>query len=193
MSGRLSSEHSRSVSRSSQPQPQSQTQRFSQGQSGEVIHRRSISSRLSNPNVFADEYTLQPIPSEDSSRAHRSRSVSSVDSSRTSQTLHRATSIHRKDAPLPTTDANLVTDPFGDDARVSLEEMPRRSSLPQKGIEAPNRNAVASINDPSVAHRSQSVSSRFSIPPPSPQSLHWSNRSLSSICHVPAGRCGPFT
>ncbi|PYI20532.1 hypothetical protein BO99DRAFT_421456 [Aspergillus violaceofuscus CBS 115571] len=60
-------------------------------------------------------------------------------------------------------DADLTEDPFGDEARVSFDETPHRSSLPPKGVDFANRNSVASTT-PSTTARSQSISSRFSIP-----------------------------
>ncbi|KAJ6033465.1 hypothetical protein N7499_009737 [Penicillium canescens] len=148
MSGHISSEHSRSASRSSQ------TPRLSQGDS---MSRHSFgrNSRVSNPNVFADEYSLEPI---DADRIERPHSPSSIASSAT---------LRENNQP-PKTVSTATTEnenPFGDDARLSFDE-PHRSSLPQKGWGfSNNRNSTASINTtPSMIQRNQSVSSRFSIP-----------------------------
>ncbi|KAI3145257.1 hypothetical protein CBS147326_207 [Penicillium roqueforti] len=145
MSGHISSEHSRSISQSSQT-PQL---------SSDSTPRRSFGrTSTSNPNVFADEYSLETI---DSDRIERPHSPSSIASSSTlrENTQPRAVSTG------PTENDN----PFADDARVSFDE-PHRSSLPQKGYAfANNRNSTSSLNStPSMIQRNQSVSSRFSIP-----------------------------
>ncbi|KAJ5228225.1 hypothetical protein N7489_008933 [Penicillium chrysogenum] len=145
MSGHISSEHSRSNSRSSHtPRP-----------SGESTPRHSFGrTSTPNPNVFADEYSLETI---DSDRIERPNSPSSIASS---STLRENTQ-SRTTSTAPTENEN----PFGDDARVSFDE-PHRSSLPQKGYAfANNRNSTSSLNStPSMIQRNQSVSSRFSIP-----------------------------
>ncbi|KAJ5793538.1 hypothetical protein N7457_000137 [Penicillium paradoxum] len=147
MSGHISSEHSRSNSQSSQSPRNSQedsTPRHSFGRTS-----------ASNPNVFADEYALEPI---DSDRIERPHSPSSIASS---ATLRENT--HSKTISTATTENE---NPFGDDARVSFDE-PHRSSLPPKGYGgfADNRNSTSSTNStPSTVQRNQSVSSRFSIP-----------------------------
>jgi len=148
MSGHISSEHSRSASRSSQ------TPRHSQGDS---IPRHSFgrNSRISNPNVFADEYSLEPIESDRIERPHSPSSIAS------SATL-------RENNQQPKTVSTATTEnenPFADDARVSFDET-HRSSLPQKGLGfSNNRNSTTSLNStPSMIQRNQSVSSRFSIP-----------------------------
>lgn len=144
MSGHISSGHSRSASRSSQT-------RRSQSDS---VHRSSgRNSRVSNPNVFADEYSLEPIESD---RIERPHSPSSIASSAT---------LRDHNLPKTVTPTPENENPFGDDARVSLDE-PHRSSLPQKGLGfANNRNSINSLNStPSMTQRNQSISSRFSIP-----------------------------
>ncbi|KAJ5516678.1 hypothetical protein N7527_008238 [Penicillium freii] len=145
MSGHISSEHSRSDSRSSHTprSPGDSTPRHSFGRTS-----------ISNPNVFADEYSLETI---DSDRIERPHSPSSLASS---STLRENTQ-SRTTSTAPTENEN----PFGDDARVSFDE-PHRSSLPQKGYAfANNRNSTSSLNStPSMIQRNQSVSSRFSIP-----------------------------
>ncbi|KAJ5155453.1 hypothetical protein N7492_008256 [Penicillium capsulatum] len=152
MSGRISSDHSRSASRSSQ------TPRLSQGQAYEPMPRHSFgrTSRTSNPNVFSDEYSLEPI---DPDRIERAPSPASISSS----TTFRSISHPQKPGGANTTDHE---NPFGDEARVSTEE-PHRSSLPQKGGFgfSANRSSVASSNNtPYAVQRNQSVSSRFSMP-----------------------------
>ncbi|CAI7578870.1 unnamed protein product, partial [Penicillium glandicola] len=145
MSGRISSEHSRSDSRSSH------TPRFS----GDSTPRHSYGrTSLSNPNVFADEYSLETI---DSDRIERPDSPSSIASSAT---------LRENTQPRVVSTATTESEnPFGDDARVSFDE-PHRSSLPQKGYNfANNRHSTSSLNStPSMIQRNQSVSSRFSIP-----------------------------
>ncbi|CAG8002007.1 unnamed protein product [Penicillium salamii] len=142
MSGRISSEHSRSASRSSTRASQSESMTRPSGRN----------SRVSNPNVFADEYSLEPIESDRIERPHSPSSIAS------SATLRETN---------PKTVSTATTEnenPFGDDARVSFDE-PHRSSLPQKGHFANNRNSTTSLaSTPSMIQRNQSVSSRFSIP-----------------------------
>ncbi|OQE05026.1 hypothetical protein PENVUL_c028G06334 [Penicillium vulpinum] len=144
MSGHISSEHSRSDSRSSQtPHSGNSTPRHSFG-----------CTSTSNPNVFADEYSLEPI---DSDRIERPHSPSSIASSATIRENAQSRTV--------STATTENDNPFGDDARVSFDE-PHRSSLPQKGYSfANNRNSTSSLNStPSMIQRNQSVSSRFSIP-----------------------------
>ncbi|KAJ6093124.1 hypothetical protein N7486_008413 [Penicillium sp. IBT 16267x] len=149
MSGHISSDHSRSASRSSQnPRP-------SQGQY-ESMPRQSFgrTSRVSNPNVFSDEYSLEPIHVDQIERAP----------SPTSSVASSTTLAHPAQKAVGATAADNNNDPFADDARSSVDE-PHRSSLPQKGAFANNRNSVTSQNNtPFAVQRNQSVSSRFSIP-----------------------------
>ncbi|EAW09621.1 uncharacterized protein ACLA_038320 [Aspergillus clavatus NRRL 1] len=161
MSGHLPSDHSRSLSQSSQ----SLSRRRSQGPDSDSMHYRSPSGRSSNPNVFSDEYSLDPIDSERSTHTPRSPSIASIASS---QTLRSNTVHHQKSyGSVPNDSPEVTENPFGDEARVSFDEPPRRSSLPQKGVEyTAARNSTASSNTaPSIAQRSQSTSSRFSLPP----------------------------
>lgn len=124
--------------------------------------RRSTSNRSSNPNVFSDDYSLEPIDSEQTTLTPSNHSISSFTSSSTLRSAH----IPPKPAPTPTSEREATENPFGDDARVSFEDSFYRSSLPTKGIDY-SRNSVGSINTTpsSIAQRSQSNSSRFSIPP----------------------------
>ncbi|KAJ5760783.1 hypothetical protein N7520_007939 [Penicillium odoratum] len=148
MSGHISSDHSRSASRSSQNPRQSQGQYESMPR-----HSLGRTSRASNPNVFSDEYSLEPIYVDQIERAPSPASIAS------STTLN-----HPAPKPFSATAAEN-DDPFADDARSSIDEPPRRSSLPQKGGFANNRNSVTSLNNATFAgQRTQSVSSRFSIP-----------------------------
>ncbi|KAJ5167891.1 uncharacterized protein N7482_003485 [Penicillium canariense] len=150
MSGHISSDHSRSASRSSQ------NPRLSQGQAFEPMPRHSFgrTSRVSNPNVFSDEYSLEPI---DADQIERAPSPASIASSTTLRSFNHP----QKPASQTTTENE---NPFGDDARVSEEA--HRSSLPQKGMGgfSSNRGSVASVNSPFAVQRNHSVSSRFSIP-----------------------------
>ncbi|GAQ04420.1 hypothetical protein ALT_1741 [Aspergillus lentulus] len=160
MSGRLSSDHSRSFSQSSQSLPQ----RHSQGPDSDSMHHRSPSGRSSNVNVFSDEYSLEPIDSEQSTLTPRSLSISS---SISSHTLRSAALPPQKTYnTVPIDPPDVTENPFGDDARVSFDDTPHRSSLPQKGeLDFSTRDSTASNNtDASVAQRSQSTSSRFSLP-----------------------------
>ncbi|KAL4810450.1 hypothetical protein BDV18DRAFT_131026 [Aspergillus unguis] len=158
MSGRLSSDHTRSFSQSSRS-------RSGPAHPPDSMQHPSTPGRSSNPNVFADEYSLEPLDSEQSTLTPRSPSISSVASSHTL----RSSLPHQQKAYNATTpnDEELLENPFRDDARVSFEEdTARRSSLPQKGFELSYRNSVTSNSTaPSTAQRSQSTSSRFSIPP----------------------------
>lgn len=180
MSGRFSSDHSRSVSRSSQSQRQS-----GQGREGDSTHNHS-GSQASNPNVFSDDYSLEPADSEQTTLTPRSPSISSIASSHTlrsntlrSNTPRGATADKPRDDvddnnnDVPLNELRTVENPFGDNARVSFDAnrdgSPYRSSLPQKGVDAmqSNRNSMASVHShtPSITQRSQSTSSRFSMPP----------------------------
>ncbi|KAJ5924810.1 hypothetical protein N7466_008997 [Penicillium verhagenii] len=148
MSRHISSDHSRSASRSSQ------NPRLSQGQY-ESVSRQSFgrSSRVSNPNVFSDEYSLEPIYVDQIERSASPISIASAD-----------TFTQPTPKPAGATAAETNDDPFADEARSSIDES-HRSSLPQKGGFANNRNSVTSLNNPTFAvQRNQSVSSRFSIP-----------------------------
>ncbi|PYH89811.1 hypothetical protein BO71DRAFT_97672 [Aspergillus ellipticus CBS 707.79] len=163
MSGRLSSDHSRSLSQSSRPS----SQRFVPANDADSMHHRSMSARSSNPNVFSDEYSLEPIDShsEHSTVAARSPSISSTTSSNTlrGSLRQQQPKAYNTIPPIPTDEELAFEDPFADEARVSFDETPHRSSLPQKGLDLTNRNSVASTA-PSITGRSQSASSRFSLP-----------------------------
>ncbi|KNG84985.1 hypothetical protein ANOM_006547 [Aspergillus nomiae NRRL 13137] len=160
MPGRFSSDHSRSLSRSSQ----SPSQQHNSTQDAESMHQRSMSGHSSNPNVFSDEYSLEQIDSEQATLTPRSPSVSSIASSNTLRS-----SFPQQQQKLYNTtpnDLGVTENPFGDDARVSFDESPNRSSLPPKGVDFTNRNSASSTSTaPSIAQRSQSTSSRFSMPP----------------------------
>ncbi|KAL3469834.1 hypothetical protein BJX99DRAFT_264817 [Aspergillus californicus] len=155
MSGRLSSDHSRSLSRSSQSRS---------AHDPDSIHRSSTPNRASNPNVFADEYSLEALDSEHSTLTPRSFSVSSNASS---HTLRSSLPPNPKPYNTLVDDDELLENPFRDDARVSFsDDTPYRSSLPQKGFDLSYRNSVTSNSTAqSTAQRSQSTSSRFSMPP----------------------------
>ncbi|KAH8423844.1 uncharacterized protein LDX57_001601 [Aspergillus melleus] len=157
MPGRFSSDHSRSLSQSSR----SPSQNYPPNTETESMHRRSTSGRSSNnPNVFSDEYSLEPIDSEQSTLTPRSPSVSSIASSNTL----RSSVPQQKPYNTVPTEPETTENPFGDEARLSFDDQ-HRSSLPQKGLDL-NRNSVASTNTaPSITQRSQSTSSRFSMPP----------------------------
>lgn len=132
---------------------------MSQGQAFEPMPRQSFgrNSRVSNPNVFSDEYSLEPIDTDD--QIERAPSPASISSSTTLRSINHP----QKTVSQATTENE---NPFADDARVSFEEA-RRSSLPQKGMGgfSANRGSVASANNsPFAIQRNQSVSSRFSIP-----------------------------
>src|SRR5690348_3712501 len=100
MSGHISSDHSRSASRSSQ------TPRLSQGQAFEPTPRHSFgrTSRVSNPNVFSDEYSLEPI---DADQIERAPSPASIASSTTLRSFHHP----QKTTSQATTEND---NPFGD-------------------------------------------------------------------------------
>ncbi|KAL3461335.1 hypothetical protein BJX64DRAFT_165561 [Aspergillus heterothallicus] len=155
MSGRLSSDQSRSLSRSSQSQS-------GIAHDPDSMRLPSTPRRLSNPNVFSDEYSLEPLDSEQSTLTPRSLSISSNASS---HTLRSSLPHHQKQTSVNEDD--LFENPFRDEARVSFDdESSHRSSLPQKGFELSYRNSVTSNSSArSTAQRSQSTSSRFSIPP----------------------------
>ncbi|KAE8353333.1 hypothetical protein BDV28DRAFT_133406 [Aspergillus coremiiformis] len=158
MPGRSSSDHSRSFSRSSQ----SPSQQHTSSHDSDSMPQRSTSRHSSNPNVFSDEYSLEQIDSEQATLT-RSPSVSSIASS---NTLRSSLPQQQKSYTIASNDLGVTENPFGDDARVSFDESPTRSSLPPKGVDLTNRNSITSTSTaPSIAQRSQSTSSRFSIPP----------------------------
>ena len=160
MSAHASVDLSRAMSQSSQ------SRRSSQALQNDLMLRHSISSgRYQNPDIFSDDYSLDQSGSGNP-YARRDPSLSSVNSSLTacsSQPGHDTTNNR-----LGVRDS--VENPFGDAARVSFDEtilqqqqQHQRSSNPYKT----NRDSLASsVNTtPSVTQRSQSSSSRTSIPP----------------------------
>lgn len=117
-------------------------------------HSFGRTSRLSNPNVFSDEYSLEPI---DADRIERAPSPASITSS---------TTLRSNNHPQKATGAAADNEnPFADEARVSIDE-PHRSSLPQKGMGgfSNNRNSFTSAHNAPFAQRNQSISSRLSMP-----------------------------
>lgn len=131
------------------------------------MHRHTPSGQSSNPNVFSDEYSLEPIDSEQTTLTPRSPSISSIASSHTLRTNQPPPG---KPYDESSNELQTTENPFRDEARVSFDGSPHRSSLPQKGVldaSHNNRDSVASINTntPSITQRSQSTSSRFSMPP----------------------------
>ncbi|KAL4780225.1 hypothetical protein BJX76DRAFT_55290 [Aspergillus varians] len=156
MSGRLSSDHSRSFSQSSRSRSRAT-------HDPDSMNQPSTPGRSSNPNIFSDEYSLEPLDSEQSTLTPRSLSISSIASS---HTLRSSLPHHQKPYSTTAHDDELLENPFRDDARVSFEDdAAHRSSLPQKGFDLSYRNSVTSNSTaPSTAQRSQSTSSRFSIP-----------------------------
>ncbi|KAE8145042.1 hypothetical protein BDV25DRAFT_145031 [Aspergillus avenaceus] len=162
MPGHLSSDHSRSLSQSSQ----SPSQRYTPTQDTDSMHQNTTSNTPSNPNVFSDEYSLEQIDSEQATLTPRSPSVSSVASSNTLRSSLPQQHAQPKQFNTTPNDLGVTENPFGDDARVSFDEPSSRSSLPLKGVDYTNRDSTASTNTaPSIAQRSQSTSSRFSMPP----------------------------
>lgn len=157
MSGRLSSDHSRSFSQSSRS-------RSGPSHDPDSMPHPSTPGRSSNPNVFSDEYSLENLDSEQATLTPRSLSISSVASS---HTLRSSLPHHQKPYNTSPNDDELLENPFRDEARVSFEDdTANRFSLPQKGVDLSYRNSVNSNSTaPSTAQRSQSTSSRFSIPP----------------------------
>ena len=126
------------------------------------MNRQPNPPRSTNPNVFSDDYSVDNVNTEETTLAPRSPSVSSLASANTL----RSSQNRPKPAGTPTSGQDATENPFGDDARVSFEDPPRKSSLPQKGADFNNRNSVGSSNTtPSVSQASHSNSSRFSIPP----------------------------
>lgn len=117
-------------------------------------HSFGRTSRLSNPNVFSDEYSLEPIEAD---RIERAPSPASIASS---------TTLRSNNHPPKAVGAVAENDnPFADEARVSFDE-PHRSSLPQKGMGgfSNNRNSFTSAHNAPFVQRNQSISSRFSMP-----------------------------
>ncbi|KAL1848232.1 hypothetical protein Plec18167_006229 [Paecilomyces lecythidis] len=161
MAGRVPSrdQSERSRYRSSQSSVGTQDHRDS-------LSRRSLSNRFSNPNVFSDEFSLDPLDAPDADRVHRNPSVSSHDSSITLRSNNYVPVSSKPSFPdtVPPPEVN----PFDDNARSSLDDLPNRSSLPQKGGIATNRNSTgtvsSSVSTPTIARRSLSTSSHFSMP-----------------------------
>jgi hypothetical protein len=118
-------------------------------------HSFGRTSRVSNPNVFADEYSLEPI---DADQIERAPSPASISSSTTLRSSHHN---HKTVSSATTENEN----PFADEARVSFDE-PHRSSLTQKGMGgfSNNRDSITSAHNAPFVQRNQSVSSRFSMP-----------------------------
>jgi hypothetical protein len=117
-------------------------------------HSLGRTSRLSNPNVFSDEFSLESIEAD---RHERAPSPASITSS---------TTLRSNNHPPKAVGAAAETEnPFADEARLSFDE-PHRSSLPQKGMGgfSNNRNSFTSAHNAPFVQRNQSISSRLSMP-----------------------------
>lgn len=130
----------------------------------------SISGHYSNPNIFSDEFSLDPLDSDDLDRSGSSV-ISAEDST-----------IHQRNASTASTvsvainrNGEVLSSPFDDSASVSVEDLSRPYFLPKNNV--PNRtpsvatdstnntNATATTsNARSIAQRSVSSASHFSIP-----------------------------
>lgn len=125
-----------------------------------TMDRFSASSRISNPNVFSDEYSLDATDIDQTSHTYRTPSIPSLNSS---ETLCSASSLP-KPADVHPRQSESSENPFSDEARVSGEDAHHRSTLTQKEVEIGNAGSISSQYDLPEIHRSQSVTSRFSIP-----------------------------
>ncbi|KAL1999124.1 hypothetical protein VTN02DRAFT_5005 [Thermoascus thermophilus] len=141
----------------------SASQSTARDQQDERLSHGQPSGRLSNPNVFSDDFSLEPLDRPGSDHTWRNPSISSIDSSVTLRSSNAS-----QNPPKAFVDGSEpLSNPFDDNARSSLDETTYRSSLPQKGSVL-NRNSsittASSSTSQSVAQRSMSTSSHFSIP-----------------------------
>lgn len=131
----------------------------------------SVSGRYSNPNIFSDEFSLEPFDSDDFRRS--SSSIISADEN----------TIYQRNASSASTvsmtinrNGEILTSPFDDSASVSQEDVSRPSYVLPKNT-SPNRTSSVTTNSTnttsatattsnarSVAQRSVSSASHFSIP-----------------------------
>jgi hypothetical protein len=110
-----------------------------------------ISRTPTNPNVFSDDYSADSPATSLASNPRRSASISSIDSSSTLRFSHVP---HGR----PSTSRDEITaDPFADDARSSLEDFARPSSI-RKGHDVPNRySSVTTASTVSTRSGSQVI------------------------------------
>ncbi|KAK2767818.1 hypothetical protein FQN54_003979 [Arachnomyces sp. PD_36] len=130
----------------------------------------SISYRYSNPNIFSDEFSLEPLDPDDFDRAS-----SSFISAEDSTVHHRNASSASTVSVAVTRNGEILSSPFDDSASVSVEDVSRPHILPKNA--SPNRTSSVTTNSTntttatattsntrSVAQRSTSSASHFSIP-----------------------------
>ncbi|KAL1961720.1 hypothetical protein VTN77DRAFT_1120 [Rasamsonia byssochlamydoides] len=116
----------------------------------------SLSRRSTNPNVFSDDYSVEPLDTPDANRPRRSLSISSNDSSSTL----RQTQADQNAARSSRAENEATANPFADEARSSLDELQRRSSI-RKGDLHNRQSSVTStstMSNRSGMHRPLSMS-----------------------------------
>lgn len=116
-----------------------------------LFPRPSLSRASTNPNVFSDDYSVEPLDPPSPDRPRRSLSVSSTDSSLTLRQTQTAQGTSPAENETP-------ANPFSDEARSSLDEIPRRSSIQKGGSDLHNRQSsvttTSSVSNRSAAQRS---------------------------------------
>ena len=150
---RVSVNHSCTMSQSSQ------SRRSSQALQHDSMLRHSLSNRYRNPDIFSDDYSLEQADSSTSGGVHRREpSLISVGSSLTAYSSHERDSTTGRFGNRDSTE-----NPFGDAARVSFDG----SNGIRRATHGTNCDSLtSSVNTtPSITQRSQSSSSRISLPP----------------------------
>ena len=129
----------------------------------------SISGRFSNPNVFSDEFSLEPLDPDDFDRS--SSSIISAEDS----TIHPRHASSASTVSINNRNGEFLSSPFDDSASVSQEDLSRLNYVLPKTV-PPNRTssvttnstntttATVTSNSRSIAQRSVSSASHFSIP-----------------------------
>jgi hypothetical protein len=112
--------------------------------------RPSLSRRSTNPNVFSDDYSVEPLDTPDGNRPRRSLSIASNNSS---STLRQIQPTHS-----PTQENGATVNPFADEARSSLDGTPLRSSIWKGRAGDLNRQSsvttTSTVSNRSGPHRS---------------------------------------
>lgn len=133
-----------SVIRSSQRQPE--VSQLSQPQEDGLLYRRSLSRRSANPNVFSDDFSVEPLGAEEAHGFHRISMASSL-------------GIHSTTPPSPINDPETPSNPFDDNSRSSLDEIRLQRSSVQKDADIPNRHS--SVTTTSSAQRTPRAMSLY--------------------------------
>ena len=132
-----------SIIRSSHRQPE--VSQLDQQQEDGLFYRRPLSHRSTNPNVFSDDFSLEPLGPEEDHGLHRRASVSTASSF----------AMHSNTPPSPINNPEAPSNPFGDNSRSSLDEiLPYRSSV-QKDADTLNRHSSVTTTSSSGALAAQ--------------------------------------